>query len=227
MIWFSRCQRKCLWTALCQSLWKHFAVEDVLVLNRCKMTNGNQQQLRQHCCFLSSIPFQANGRSQRSLQLFLIKAGMMIEWGLLKHSSCFSTDGKHEGSVMRQDIIRLPKKTQKWLIRFWHFAGFCRSCSCRGLRETLTPAYVIKMCCNRAMFSGKEKNPSAIGSLPKGQLSKIWFRADTNYKEACNQLKELTGEQRKLSRQPAFRVHHWKCPTRSITALLGSNNDIL
>lgn len=105
---------KRLWTAPRQSLSKHVAEEDVPVLNRCGVANGNRQQLRQHCCFPSSVPFRTDGRSRKSLQLFLIKTRMMIEWGILKcSSSCPCNNGKHEGSVQRQDIIHLPKKNKK------------------------------------------------------------------------------------------------------------------
>lgn len=83
--------------------------EGVSGLSRCKMTNRNQQQLQQHCCFPSSFPFWADGRSRKSRQLLLIKTTMMMmmEWGMLRRSSRSCTNRKHASSILRQDIIPL------------------------------------------------------------------------------------------------------------------------
>lgn len=98
----------------------------------------------------------------------------MIEWGILKcSSSCSCNEGKHEGSVQRQDIIHLPKKnknkkkvvdtisTFRWKPEISDFAAV-QGCE----RHTRLPLS-LKCAATEAMLSGQKKNKSerpAIGS---------------------------------------------------------------
>lgn len=125
------------------------------------MTNGKSATVAAASC-ACRLP---GGRSQKSLQLFLIKARMMTEWGMLERSICFSADGKHDGSVLRQDIIRLqkkpPKKTKnpnkKLLIRFRHFATMSDFAAAQGCdRHTRLPMS-LKCAATESTFSGKKE----------------------------------------------------------------------
>lgn len=108
-------------------------------------------------------------RSQKSLQLFLIKARMMTEWGMLKHFICCSTDGKHEGSVPRQDVIRLPKKQNQ--ICWYDFDILLESrdfAAVQGRERHTRLPMSLKCAATQTTFSGK-KRENGLRSARRGK----------------------------------------------------------